>query len=277
MSDKKRLLDVWIVEINTVYREVPYSVVIDWLMQGRVLPEDRVRRAGGKSWHPIDTVPAFAPYLPQPAPVAVEDQAEALEPVDLGFDIPARTEDEDEDVDMIPLIDISLVLLIFFMMTATISSGVFANIKTPSARHQLSVISEGSLWVGIEPKSRSGAIETDARGKPLPVSLRRGGPMRLLAHLLGQAFDKPDMNMMSLSATNRLPGVVVKVNRGEVMSKVVIEVAPDVHIGSVITTDSVKRLGLQPGRRAMAVIKATEVLVAAQLECESEYEDANED
>jgi molybdopterin-binding protein len=101
--------------------------------------------------------------------------------------------------------------------------------------------------------------------------------MRLLAHLLGQAFDHPDMNMMALSATNRLQGVIVKLDLGEVMSKVVIEVAPDVHVGSVITTDSVKRLGLRVGGRAMAVIKATEVLVAAQVECQSEYEDDHED
>ncbi|MBI3410218.1 MAG: biopolymer transporter ExbD [Planctomycetes bacterium] len=168
MADKKRLLDVWIVEINTVYREVPFAVVTDWLMQGRVLPEDRVRLAGGKTWHALDKVPVFAPYLPQPAPVAADDQAEALEPVDLGFDIPTRTEEEDEDVDMIPLIDISLVLLIFFMMTASISSGVFANINTPAARHKLDIIAEGSYWVGIEPKSRSGFMEKDERGKLLP-------------------------------------------------------------------------------------------------------------
>src|SRR5262249_24724442 len=135
MADKKRLQDVWIVEINTVYREVPFAVVTDWLMQGRVLPEDRVRLARSTTWHTHEKWPVFAPYLPRPAPVAAEDQAEALEPVDLGFDIPTRLEDEDEDVDMIPLIDISLVLLIFFMMTASISSGVFANINTPAAQH----------------------------------------------------------------------------------------------------------------------------------------------
>ena len=33
-----------------------------------------------------------------------------------------RADDEDDDVDMIPLIDISLVLLIFFMMTTTVAA-----------------------------------------------------------------------------------------------------------------------------------------------------------
>src|SRR5262249_34954644 len=128
MANNKRLLDVWIVELNTVYREVPFAVVTDWLMQGRVLPEDRVRLAGGKTRHALSKGPAFAPYLPQPVAVAAEDQAEALEPVDLGFDVPSRAEEEDEDVDMIPLIDISLVLLIFFMMTAPVAAGAFADV-----------------------------------------------------------------------------------------------------------------------------------------------------
>src|SRR5207237_9993438 len=107
MPDKKRLLDVWIHEINKVYRDVPFTVVTDWLEQGRLLPEDKVRLAGGKTWHELSQVPAFAPYLPRPEPLAVGDTAEALEPVDLGFVPTRRVEDEDEDVDMIPLIDIS--------------------------------------------------------------------------------------------------------------------------------------------------------------------------
>lgn len=168
MADKNRLLDVWIVEINTVYREVPFAVATDWLLQGRLLPEDRVRLAGAQSWHPVNKVPAFAPYLPQAVPVGADDQAEALEPVDLGLDIPTRGEDEDDDVDMIPLIDISLVLLIFFMMTASISAGIFVNINTPAAKHKLNTIDQQSLWVGIEPRSRSGLMEKDAEGKPLP-------------------------------------------------------------------------------------------------------------
>ena len=31
MADQRRFLDVWIVETNTVYQEVPFEVVTDWL------------------------------------------------------------------------------------------------------------------------------------------------------------------------------------------------------------------------------------------------------
>lgn len=166
-TDKQRLLDVWIVDLNQVYRDVPYNVVTDWLGQGRLLGEDRVRLAG-KPWHSIAKVPAFGPFLPRAEPLRADDQAEALEPVELGLDWKKPEQGDDEDVDMIPLIDISLVLLIFFMMTASVSSGMLSLINTPAARHQLGSVSKDAYWVGIEPKSRSGTEIKGADGKPLP-------------------------------------------------------------------------------------------------------------
>lgn len=167
MAEKKRNLDLWIVETNTVYREVPFSVVTDWLQQGRLLAEDRVRLAGSTAWKTIADVPAFAAYLPRAEPTAADDQAEALEPVEVGFDSHRPTEEEDEDVDMIPLIDISLVLLIFFMMTASVSSGLLSPIATPSARFMNEELAD-KLWVGIDIKGPKGEVEKLANDRPAP-------------------------------------------------------------------------------------------------------------
>src|SRR5262245_52858539 len=144
----QRLLDVWIIDTNTVYKEVPFNVVTDWLQQGRLLTEDRIRLAGGKKWLPLIEVAAFAPYLPRPEAHTAEDAAEALEPVELDVDWPKRTDEEDDDVDMIPLIDISLVLLIFFMMTASVSSGLISPIQTPPAKIRTAEIAKNEFWVG---------------------------------------------------------------------------------------------------------------------------------
>jgi biopolymer transport protein ExbD len=167
-TGQKRVLDVWIREINTVYREVPFVVVTDWLQQGRLLGEDCVRLTGSKKWHPISAVPALGPYVPKAEPQRAEDRAEALEPVELGLDWKRPGEAEDEDVDMIPLIDISLVLLIFFMMTASVGTGILSAISTPQAQHQLAAITQGTYWVGIDTKSQAGVIEKGADGRPLP-------------------------------------------------------------------------------------------------------------
>jgi biopolymer transport protein ExbD len=145
-----RLLDVWIMDLNKVYTGVPFTVVTDWLQQGRLLPADRVRLAGKAKWHLIEAVSALTPYVPTVQPLAVEDRAAALEPIELGLDSARVLPGEDDDVDMIPLIDVSLVLLIFFMMTTAISSGVFSPIPTPAAKHQTETISSEMYWLGIE-------------------------------------------------------------------------------------------------------------------------------
>jgi biopolymer transport protein ExbD len=167
MAQKKRLLDIWITQFNTIYREVPFVVATDWLQEGRLLAEDKVRISGSTAWRLIGNVPDFAPYLPKAEPFRAEDKAEALEPVEVGFDWKNPAEAEDEDVDMIPLIDISLVLLIFFMMTATVS-GIFSPIKTPAAQHQLAAITKDMYWIGIDKKNQEGVIEKGADGQPVP-------------------------------------------------------------------------------------------------------------
>lgn len=86
-------------------------------------------------------------------------------------------------------------------------------------------------------------------------------PVRFLAEVLSSAYAQPEIDLGTLSATNRFPGRIVEVVRGDVMSKVVIEITPRIRIGAVITTDSVERLGLEVGSRAIAIIKATEVIV----------------
>src|SRR5262245_25225428 len=98
-----RVLDVWITETGAVYTEVPFTVVTDWVQQGRLLAEDRVRLAGKETWHPIARVPALTPYLPREDVLETQAPAEALEPVELGWHWKQPGESEDEDVDMIPL------------------------------------------------------------------------------------------------------------------------------------------------------------------------------
>lgn len=87
-------------------------------------------------------------------------------------------------------------------------------------------------------------------------------PVRFLASVLDRAYREPELDLGTLSATNRFAGKVVQLVRGDVMSKLVVEVSPEVRIGSVITTDSVDRLGLRVGSAAIAIIKATEVILA---------------
>jgi molybdopterin-binding protein len=106
-------------------------------------------------------------------------------------------------------------------------------------------------------RGRHAEPERGRRAKPAG----RSDPVRLLSDLLAHAYARPEINLGTLSATNRFAGRIVELVRGDVMSKVVIEVTDEVQIGAVITTDSVDRLGLAVGGHAIAIIKATEVIV----------------
>jgi biopolymer transport protein ExbD len=149
MAEKKRFLDVWIIESNTVYREVPFTVVSDWVQQGRLLADDMLRPSGTAQWFRLGGMPAFAAYLPKTVPFRVEDKAEALEPVQVDFAWKRRPEDEDEDVDMIPLIDVSLVLLIFFIMISSVAATITGRIRL-SQTDAGSKVDPNTLWIGIE-------------------------------------------------------------------------------------------------------------------------------
>jgi biopolymer transport protein ExbD len=149
MTEKRRFLDVWILESNTVYREVPYTVVADWVQQGRLLEDDMLRPSGTAEWFKVGAMPAFAAYLPRAEPFRAEDQAEALEPVQVDFAWKRPHDDEDDDVDMIPLIDVSLVLLVFFMLTAA-GVGAASFIPTPQAEYgEVAPTDSRSIAIGI--------------------------------------------------------------------------------------------------------------------------------
>jgi biopolymer transport protein ExbD len=147
-TNEAAFFDVWITDRNLVYRKVPHTVVGDWVTEGRLLEGDRVRPSGTTTWQRLVENPLLAVYLPKPEPTKVEDKAEALGEIELDFH-PKVAEAEDDDVDMIPLIDISMVLLVFFMMTAQ-DLMTASPIDSPKAANTLAIDSHGVIHVGIK-------------------------------------------------------------------------------------------------------------------------------
>lgn len=143
MPRPPKALDVWFMAANTVYKAVPYNVVADWTQQGRLAPGDQVRPTGATTpWVAVGEHELLADYLPRPttakavpatAPASAAPAGEAVElpePDALAFRRPAGA--EDDDVDMIPLIDISMVLLVFFIMIR--AAGALAPVDVPEMR-----------------------------------------------------------------------------------------------------------------------------------------------
>jgi len=68
---------------------------------------------------------------------------------------------------------------------------------------------------------------------------------------------------MKLSARNVLKAKVVQVIKGAVNAEVILELPGGEQLTSIITITSVENLGLAEGKEAYAVIKATNVIIAA--------------
>ena len=64
----------------------------------------------------------------------------------------------------------------------------------------------------------------------------------------------------STSARNSFPGIVTRVLRGDVVSQVEVQAGPH-RLVSLLSTESVDDLGLEPGVPARASVKSTHVVV----------------
>jgi molybdate transport system regulatory protein len=69
---------------------------------------------------------------------------------------------------------------------------------------------------------------------------------------------------MRLSARNQIPGTVTSVKAGEVMAEIVVEIAGGHQVVAAITAESARQLGLAPGKRVVAVVKSTEVMIGVE-------------
>lgn len=93
------------------------------------------------------------------------------------------------------------------------------------------------------------------------VSFERRGNQRVLPaeelSALKASIIGADRNS---SARNRLTGIVTSVEKDRIMAKVEIACG-DYRIVSLMSTEAAEELGLEPGKPATAVVKATNVVV----------------
>lgn len=66
---------------------------------------------------------------------------------------------------------------------------------------------------------------------------------------------------MKLSARNQIKGKILEVKKGATTAHVRVEIAPGQVITASITNEAVDELGLKAGSAAIAVIKASDVMI----------------
>jgi molybdopterin-binding protein len=97
------------------------------------------------------------------------------------------------------------------------------------------------------------------------AATRDGGPAQVdgadLARLAAELHEAPQPGATrSSSARNRLTGIVTRVVRDTVMAQVEIQAGP-FRVVSLMSREAADELGLEPGVRAVATVKATQVSV----------------
>jgi molybdopterin-binding protein len=99
----------------------------------------------------------------------------------------------------------------------------------------------------------------------LPVSTEAGGPKTidgaaLAAFARDHAAAPKDPLTVASSARNRFAGLVTKVVTDTVMAQVELQCGPFTVV-SLMSSEAVRELNLEPGSIAVAVVKATTVIV----------------
>lgn len=69
------------------------------------------------------------------------------------------------------------------------------------------------------------------------------------------------MSITAINTRNQFRGSIVGINRGEIVSEIEFETAAGI-VGAIVTSSSIDNLRLRVGDEALAIFKATEVLVA---------------
>ncbi len=101
-------------------------------------------------------------------------------------------------------------------------------------------------------------------GGRLAAARQGGGPATVdgadLARVATQLHDAPESGATPSSARNRMAGIVTRVVRDTVMAQVEIQAGP-FRLVSLMSREAADELGLEPGVRAVATVKATQVSI----------------
>lgn len=134
-------------------RELAFEQIIGGLRDGKIEPTDEVLGPSDKEWHAIENHPDLA-----------EVADEVAEP-------PRRIHDEPTSLDMNPLIDVCLVLLVFFILTTSYAAVVMKVIPLasvpPNSKGGVRVIQakDAKRMINVEASKRGGKIHIRIQGQ----------------------------------------------------------------------------------------------------------------
>lgn len=122
-------------------------------------------------------------------------------------------------------------------------------------------IAEAAVLLGVSDDTVRRLVDADKLPVELDAQSRKVIPgAALAAYAQAQPSASEETFGSRVSARNRLIGLVTEVKTDAVMGQVKMRCGPFT-ITSLISADSVRELGLQPGSLAVAVVKSTNVII----------------
>ena len=122
-------------------------------------------------------------------------------------------------------------------------------------------ISDAARFLGVSDDTVRRWLDQGALPHEVDQSNRKVIDGRVLAEFAkNQANPAPDPSGVAGSARNRFVGLVTEVISDTVMSQVELQCGP-FRVVSLLSTEAVRELGLEAGSVAVAVVKATNVIV----------------
>ena len=110
---------------------------------------------------------------------------------------------------------------------------------------------------------------TEAQVEALSLKLypnkREKTPVEIIKPSPSSGKPRNELPALDISARNRLMGIIKSIEIEGVMAEVVLDLGAGNEIVSVITRSSIERLGLEVGSEAVALVKATEVMLAREI------------
>ena len=123
-------------------------------------------------------------------------------------------------------------------------------------------IAEAAELLGVSDDTMRRWIEADrvASAQEDGRTVVPGTALAALAESLADHPDREATRAAAVSARNRLAGIVTRVKKDTVMAQVEMVCGP-YRVVSLMSTEAAEELGLEPGVRAIASVKSTNVVV----------------
>lgn len=122
-------------------------------------------------------------------------------------------------------------------------------------------IREAASFLGVSQDTLRRIVDTGALDAHVDESGRKViDGLQLALYARERASAAPDPLSVSSSARNRFVGLVTDIRTDAVMAQVEMQCGPH-RVVSLMSTEAVRDLGLEPGAVAVAVVKSTNVIV----------------